>query len=68
MKSNIKSRKAFGGDELFFKCKKAVLRLARCSGVWGGRQSGAVDSGAEVVRGFGEGFGIDDHHIRFIIV
>ena len=34
----------------------------------GGRPSGVIDGEAEVVRGYGEGFGTDVDHVRFVTV
>jgi len=51
-----------GGDELCF------FRWEQVADVWGGGQSGVIDGEAEVLSGFGEGFGTDHDHVRFFAV
>ena len=70
-------RRLIGGDNLFyvekgssgdlfdvvFKGEVAVENDSEVVDVWGGRPSGIINGEAEVVSGFGEGFGTDDYHI-----
>ena len=57
--------KGSSGDlfDVVFKGEVAVENDSEVADVWGGRQSGVIDGEAEVVSGFGEGFGANDDHV-----
>ena len=48
--------------------KVAVKNYYNVGNVWGGRQSGAVNSEEEFVSGFGDVFGSNKHYIKFMTV
>ena len=55
-------KKGSAGDlfDMVFEGEVAVKNDSQLADVWGGRQSGVINGEAEVVNGFGEGFGTDD--------
>ncbi len=48
---------------MLFKSEAAVKNYSKVADLWRWRQSGVVDSEAEVVSVFSEGFGTNDYHV-----
>lgn len=49
--------------DMLFKGEVAMENDSKVADVWGRKKNGVGDGEAEVVSGFGEGFGTDDDHV-----